>query len=427
LPFEKALKYAEESIALAKQINDQYSMAVILITIATAHKHLGDRNLQKNNLELSLSYSEKEQYRSARSVALQELAKFSEEEGDFQKALHYYWQYQEIKDYLTNEQKDRTIQQIRMQLKVEENERALELIRKTNKQLEKKNRLINKQKKQLEKAEKELIEWNHSLEERVKEEIEKRRQQEQFLMQKSKLESLGRMAAGIAHEINQPLGMLNLGIQNLLNKFQAGKITPEYLSKKTVYFQEHIERIGKIIEHVRLFSRDQKNTVFEKVDINEVISNVLSMLKMQCRNANITITTDFETELFTIGNKYRIEQVLLNVLCNAKDALEDKFDTFDDAKTIFIRSFQNQNKIRIEIEDNGCGIPKQCLEHIFDPFYTTKSEQRGTGLGLSICYGILQDMNGKMDCESSEGIGTKMIVSLPAYFAKNESVEDAKS
>jgi two-component system, NtrC family, sensor kinase len=87
-------------------------------------------------------------------------------------------------------------------------------------------------------------------------------------------------------------------------------------------------------------------------------------------------------------------------------------------------TFQHLDAIIIEVSDNGCGIAKEHIAHIFDPFYTTKSESRGTGLGLSICYGILQNLNGKMKCESDVGAGTKMIVSLPAFQEKSEQIKD---
>jgi len=289
------------------------------------------------------------------------------------------------------------------------------LIRKINLALEKKNKLISRQKNKLEKAEKALIEWNCTLETRVNDEIMKRQQQEQLVIQKSKLESLGRLAAGIAHEINQPLGMINIGIQNLFNKLSAGKVSKEYAAEKAEHFTQNIERIRRIIDHIRLFSRDQQSATPEPTDTRDIITNALSMLQAQCSEHNIKIIIHLpDLPLTVFGNKYRLEQVLLNLISNAKDAVEEKYDSFDDAKRITIRNFQTDQMISIEVEDNGSGICSEHLDRIFEPFFTTKSEGMGTGLGLSICYGIIHDMGGSITCRSEIGKGTVMSIALPA-------------
>jgi len=240
-------------------------------------------------------------------------------------------------------------------------------------------------------------------------------------MQKSKLESLGRMSAGIAHEINQPVGLIKIATQNLFHKFKQKKITEKYLKNKSAFVEENITRINKIIEHIRLFSRDQQQETQQKIDIKEILENALSMIQIQFKNHNITIQNNFENlESGTIGNKYRLEQVFLNLLSNARDSLEDKFDELDDAKKIVIRLKTNNNKIIIEVEDNGCGIEQKYIEHVFEPFYTTKSESKGTGLGLSICYGIIQEMNGSINLESQKGKGTTVSIVLPAYKINNK-------
>ncbi|MBC8415513.1 MAG: GHKL domain-containing protein, partial [Candidatus Cloacimonetes bacterium] len=124
----------------------------------------------------------------------------------------------------------------------------------------------------------------------------------------------------------------------------------------------------------------------------------------QFKNHNITIVEEMEPDLpQTVGNKYRLEQVILNLLSNARDALAEKFDEFDDAKKITIRLFAETEKIIIEVEDNGCGLEAEFLPNVFDPFFTTKEESKGTGLGLSICYGIISEMNGSISLRSSKG------------------------
>ena len=415
--YQEAINFYSRAMEKARLIKDKFSISGIALQFADIYRETGDPALQKANLELCLSLSIPEQYRAFSVLALRALANIYENEGDYKKALETYWQYQETKDYLSDQARTRYIQQLRMQMQVEEKEREIELNRKINKALEKKNKLINRQKNKLEKAEKALIEWNHTLETRVNDEILKRQQQEQIVIQKSKLESLGSLAAGIAHEINQPLGMINIGIQNLFNKLSSGEVTEEYTLEKAEHFNENINRIRKIIDHVRIFSRDHQSEKPEATDTREIITNALSMLQAQCKEHNIEIELDLpDLPMPVFGNKYRLEQVILNLISNAKDAVEEKFDSFDDAKRISIRNFRTKEKIFIEVEDNGSGICCEHLDRIFEPFFTTKSESMGTGLGLSICYGIIHDMDGAIKCSSEPGKGTSMSIELPAYI-----------
>jgi len=412
--YPQAIDYYNQAMEKAKEINEKHSISETALKFADIYRETGDQALQKTNLELCLSLALPEHYREHSVIALQELAKIYESEGDYKKALDLYWQYQEINNYLRDKSRNNYIQQLRMQMQVAEKEREMELIRCTNQALEKQSKLITRQRNKLEKAEKALIKWNHTLETRVNDEIKKRQEQEHIVIQKSKLESLGSLAAGIAHEINQPLGMINIGIQNLFNKLNSGAVTKEYTAEKAQYFTENIDRIRKIIDHIRVFSRDQQSETPEKTDAREIITNALSMLQAQCKEHNITIDIDLPAQpLPVFGNKYRLEQVILNLLSNAKDAVEEKYDNFDDTKRIAVRSFRTEQKISIEVEDNGSGISSENIDRIFEPFFTTKSESMGTGLGLAICYGIIHDMEGTISCRSEKDNGAVMTIELP--------------
>ncbi|MCD4790222.1 MAG: response regulator [Bacteroidales bacterium] len=268
-------------------------------------------------------------------------------------------------------------------------------------------------------AENELKELNLTLENRVKEELKKRQEQQRFLIQKSKLESMGELAAGIAHEINQPLGGISMGLDNILFKQSLNNISEEYLTTKINALFEDIDRIRQIINHVRVFSRDQQVAVSEVVDINDVIHDALSMVSKQYNNYNIKINLNLDKKnCQTIGNKYRIEQVVLNLLSNAKYAVEEKQkkqNNEDYIKTITINSFIENNNIIFEIKDNGIGISQKHMDNIFDPFFTTKDVKDGTGLGLSITYGIVNEMKGQISVESKTNKFTKIKISLPRY------------
>jgi C4-dicarboxylate-specific signal transduction histidine kinase len=305
---------------------------------------------------------------------------------------------------------------------------AEENLRKLNEELEKRieerTKDLQREIKERIQAEDELKNLNLNLEKRVKEELKKRQKQQRLLIQKSKLESMGELAAGIAHEINQPLGGISMGLDNILFKMSMdGGISDEYLSKKINALFKDIDRIRQIINHVRVFSRDQQAVVIEVLNINEVITDALSMVSTQYNNHNIEIELNLKKEgCFTAGNKYRLEQVVLNLLSNAKYAVDERQRRSESKsidKTIVIRSYNENNMAVFEIEDNGIGISRKNMENIFDPFFTTKDMESGTGLGLSISYGIVKEMRGDIIVESVLNKYTKVKVVLPAEKTKN--------
>jgi len=265
---------------------------------------------------------------------------------------------------------------------------------------------------EMRKVEEEIKALNRQLEQRVKMELKKRMQQQQLLIQKSKLESLGKLAAGIAHEINQPLAGISMSLDNILFNLSQNNFSEEYLKTKLDSVFKDIDRIRHIINHVRIFSRDQKSALLEEVNINEAVLNALSMVKTQYQNHEIDIELNLKENIgFTKGNKYKLEQVVLNLLTNAKDAIEEK-SAFS-RKEIKIRTYDNVSKVFLEVEDNGVGISEDRIENIFDPFYTTKDPEKGTGLGLSIIYGIVKEMHGDISVKSEVGKFTKFTVKLP--------------
>lgn len=296
-------------------------------------------------------------------------------------------------------------------------------LRKLNEELEwridERTRDLKKEIKERILAENELKELNLTLENRVKEELKKRQRQQHLLIQKSKLESMGELSAGIAHEINQPLGGLSMGLDNILFKLSNDGFSEDYLKNKINAMFKDIDRIRQIINHVRVFSRDQGAPVNEIVELNAIVHSALSMVSMQYYNQNIQLNLHLSDEkCYTTGNKYRIEQVILNLLSNAKYAVDERNKNLyskNYIKTITIRSFIEDNQVVLEIEDNGTGIAKKNLANIFDPFFTTKDVEHGTGLGLSISYGIIKEMKGDIIVESQVNKYTLVKVTLPKY------------
>ena len=267
------------------------------------------------------------------------------------------------------------------------------------------------------KAENELKQLNKDLIRRITQEVKQVKEQQQLLNQKSKLESLGELSAGLAHEINQPLLGISMGLDNILMATQGDGFSPLYVSNKIDVLFKDIDRIKQVIEHVRIFSRGQDNTSKERIEISRTISNILIL-------ANKALSADYidfsvkmpESELFVTGNPYRLEQVILNLLTNARHAVdESKIDKAAKPvrKSISLEVKQKDNFVFIAVSDNGIGIPKKHISKIFDPFFTTKNEERGTGLGLSISYGIISEMNGTIEVDSVEEQYTILTVKLP--------------
>ncbi|MBN2638453.1 MAG: response regulator [Bacteroidales bacterium] len=266
-------------------------------------------------------------------------------------------------------------------------------------------------------AEQEIKMLNKTLESRISEEIQKVKQQQQLLVQKSKLESMGELSAGLSHEINQPLSGISMGLENILLRMSETELVDtDYIKNKFSLLFRDVERINKIIQHVRIFSRDQQNTIMEKVDVVGVIRDALSMVEVQMKNHDIQVNIDLpDNPVYITGNHYRLEQVLLNLISNARYAMEEKEKQIAKGtynKQIEIACVSSKNCI-ILIKDNGTGISKENINNIFDPFFTTKDEEKGTGLGLSISYGIIKEMKGKIEVESEEGNFTGFKIDLP--------------
>jgi len=266
--------------------------------------------------------------------------------------------------------------------------------------------------------EEELKVLNQNLEERVRYELEQIQKQQKLLIQKSKLESLGELAAGIAHEINQPLGGLSMSLDNILFEQANKRLNDEYIQAKLKLMFEDIDRIKNIINHIRVFSRDQQESTNEVVSLVHVVNNALSLVNRLYINHRIDLVISLDRlHCQFLGNRIKMEQVILNILSNARFAVEKKALTAgaEFSKQIKIRSWGADGHLKLEIEDNGIGIDKDHLERIFDPFFSTKKDEDGTGLGLSISYGIVKEMAGNIEAQSIKNEYTRLTISLPEY------------
>jgi len=238
------------------------------------------------------------------------------------------------------------------------------------------------------------------------------------LVQSGKLASIGQLASGVAHELNQPLMVIRGTVQLLNRNIQQNKRSPKEDSKQLKLIEKNTSRMMKIINHLRTFSRQSKNE-FAPVSINAILEDSLLMVGEQLRLHNIKVKKMFAENLPKIhGNANQLEQVFLNLITNAKDAIEESSNHENNSKfgTIEITTRKSKRKldcVALIMRDTGCGIAAVHIPIIFDPFFTTKDVGKGTGLGLSISYGIIQEHNGEIEILETDQKGTTFRIILP--------------
>jgi len=247
--------------------------------------------------------------------------------------------------------------------------------------------------------------------------ITKRLMTEQQLIQASKMTTLGEMATGVAHELNQPLSVIKTASSFLSKKVKKNEvIKDEILETLTEEIESHVDRASKIINHMREFGR-KSDVSKERVQVNETLDRAHEIFSQQLKLREIEVIKDYEENLpLILADSNRLEQVFINLLINARDAIEEKSNAVDQKngeKKIFLKTSSQGKMVKIEVRDTGKGIPQSILDKIFEPFFTTKKVGRGTGLGLSISYGIVQDYDGTIKVETQEGKGANFIIMFP--------------
>jgi two-component system NtrC family sensor kinase len=234
------------------------------------------------------------------------------------------------------------------------------------------------------------------------------------LMQSSKMAALGKMAAGIAHEVNNPLAVIKekVGwVKDLLVEEDIAKsVNFKEFQDAMTKIESHVERAKKVIHRLLGFAR-RMEPVEEKVDINKILSETIGFLENDARYKSIEIKTNFSEKLpETISDSSQIQQVFLNILNNAVDAIGKNGEI--QIRTDCVLK-DKEKEIEVCISDNGPGIPNEMLQRIFDPFFTTKEVGRGTGLGLSISYSIVEKLGGRIMVASEVGKGATFTIYFP--------------
>ncbi len=244
--------------------------------------------------------------------------------------------------------------------------------------------------------------------------ITDRKNTEAQLIQTSKLASLGEMATGIAHEINQPLNIIRMSDDTLEELLEENDLDVELMSTHVERISKQLDRATIIIDHMRTFGREASEEA-SPIRITNVVNEALKFIGEQLRLRNIEIDVDCpESCRPVLGHATQLEQVMLNLLTNARDAIESngKINGHQGYISIRINDDPGKNHIDVIISDSGGGIPDSVIGSIFDPFFTTKEVGKGTGVGLSISHGIVSNMGGAITASNIKD-GTEFKVSLP--------------
>jgi histidine kinase len=260
--------------------------------------------------------------------------------------------------------------------------------------------------------------------------ITRRLEAEQHLQHASKMATLGEMSSGIAHELNQPLSVIKSAASFCLKKIlRQEPVTGEIFHKLIGKIDVNVDRAEKIILHMRQFAR-KSDICLVRTRINEVIRRTFEMLSQQLKVRGIEVVWEENKDLPDImADPDRLEQVFINLVMNAKDAIEAKWETRgrteDQKDRIVIESYVSDDKVVVKVRDTGTGIGKKTRERLFEPFFTTKEVGKGTGLGLSISYGIVKECNGDIRVGTGPEGGAEFTLVFPVPGDLEDDIEYA--
>ncbi|MGK5088463.1 ATP-binding protein [Bdellovibrionota bacterium FG-2] len=234
------------------------------------------------------------------------------------------------------------------------------------------------------------------------------------LVQASKLTALGEFAAGICHEINQPLNVMKIVCDSAIRDITKERANLVELKKDFENVVAQITRTSEIIDHMRLFTRTTaENSAYELHDLNSLVTGALKFVGAQLMSHQIELVRTLTPDLPKIScDAIRLEQAFLNLVGNARVSLES-YERAEKKIEVITRKAENPSGVVIEVRDNGPGIPEEIRAKIFEPFFTTRKEGKGTGLGLSIVTKIVDEHKGKIELESTVGEGTTFRLVLP--------------
>ena len=430
--YDEALKYLQESLASYKIIGRKKGIAATLNNIATVYKETQQFSEALNYFNRALVIAKEIKVRDLQIEIYENISDIYSIKKDYEVSLHYYKLYSSIKDSTFTKERMEIISGMQttyeVELLLEDQEKEIVLLQKDNEiyklRSDKQNLALlllvfglfilmvigfvffyryTLNKKAKIKLEKEVEERTHDLKKtnvKLTKEIQERKDLQNQLMRSERLAGVGELAAGIAHEIRNPLGNISSSVQICLSKFKHPKEVQQFLE----IIQEDSNKANSIIKGLLDFA-NPRDVNFKKGSIYKVLKNVVKRIDARCQEKNITVSLDSSGALsnFLIDAKW-LEQAFLNLAVNAINAMPN-------GGRLEINVKQIKNTIKINCTDTGQGISKKNLSKIFDPFFTTRED--GVGLGLSLTHQIFEDHKGSIQIESIEKVGTKVIVEIP--------------
>ena len=252
--------------------------------------------------------------------------------------------------------------------------------------------------------------------------ITKRLDAEHQLIHAGKMATLGEMATGIAHELNQPLSVIKTASNFFIKKFDENNtIDKDLLYNMLEMIDRNVDRSAKIINHMRQFAR-KSDVVLGKVQVNEVLGRAFEIFSQQLKSRGIDVVWNIDEKLPRVmADPSRLEQVFINLILNARDAIEEKLASSEQplgTKKITLKTKLMGETVVVEVTDTGAGLPEGISDKIFEPFFTTKEVGKGTGLGLSISYGIIKDCGGDIKATTNEKGETCFRLTFPVEDVK---------
>ena len=432
--YKNALEYLLKALKYYRELGRIKGIAVALNNVGTVYYRLKNFSKAEQYLNDGLKLAKQIEIRDLIIEIYQRLSDVKAAQYKFESALNYYKMYSSVKDSIFSKERLEIIAGMEatyeVQMLLEEREKEIELLQKDNEIYKLKSekqkltlwllyfglaiiivlafvvfyryRLSKKitieLEKQVEKRTKDLREIN----EQLKNEITERKALENQLIRSERLAGVGELAAGVAHEIRNPLGNISSSVQICLSKYDLKGPVKDFLE----IVQEESEKANAIIKGLLDFA-NPREVKLKKRDVCKIIKNVLNNVNAHLINSKIKVEINCgKTIPWIMLDEKWFEQAFQNIILNAIQAMPEG----GNLKVLGSSDF-NRKEISILIEDSGIGIPKKNISKIFDPFFTTKDD--GVGLGLSLCHQIISDHNGKMNIESKIDKGTRVTLVFP--------------
>ena len=282
-----------------------------------------------------------------------------------------------------------------------------------NKDLEQTKMAVLNMFQDLEEAKKETEVLNRTLEERVEKRTRELQESTMQLIQAEKLVALGELTASVAHELKQPLNSIKIISQAILRDIEKKRFDEQSAKEDLPEIIHQVDKMAEIIDHMRVFTRRPIDVPNETVDLNRVIGDALKFVGQQLKDHNINIVMELDSDLpKVLGDSVRLEQVVVNLITNARHAVEQNGK---EEKRIEVRTGKGPDgqAVWVEVKDNGIGIPEEAKKKIFQPFFTTKEPGKGTGLGLSVSKKIVDEHKGTLEFFSNAGEGALFRILMP--------------